>query len=174
MIFNSFYINSLFNKKGKIIIKKQIKLIISILIPLWAWFLGSFFTSNSVTTWYITLTKPSFNPPGWIFGPVWTILYILIWISFYLVWKENFGNKNKLAISIYSLQIFLNIIWSWLFFGLKSPTLALIEIIILWLVIIINIIVFYKINKKAGLILVPYLLWVSFATILNYFIFILN
>ncbi|MDN5327892.1 MAG: translocator protein [Candidatus Woesearchaeota archaeon] len=153
---------------------KYTKLIISILIPLVIGFLGSFFTNSSVNSWYTTLNKPSFNPPNWLFAPAWTILFILIGISFYLVWKENFGNKDKLVIGIYSIQLFLNLMWSFLFFGLKNPFLALIEIIVLWFVILANIIIFYRIKREAGLLLIPYILWVSFATVLNYFIFILN
>lgn len=154
--------------------KNIIKLIISILIPLLVGLFGSFFTMSSVNDWYTTLFKPSFNPPSWIFGPVWTILFILIGISFYLVWKENFGNKSKVAVGIYSIQLFLNLVWSLLFFGLKNLFLALIEIIILWFVIVANIIVFYRIKRETSLFLVPYLLWVSFATFLNYSIFTLN
>lgn len=154
--------------------KNYQKLIISILIPLLIGSLGSFFTSNSVDTWYKQLIKPSFNPPNWLFGPVWTILFILIGISFYLVWKQNFANRKNIAIGIYSVQLFLNLLWSLLFFGLKSPFLAFIEIVVLWIVILLNIIVFYRIKKEAGLLLVPYLVWVSFAGILNYFIFSLN
>lgn len=154
--------------------KNLFKFIISILIPLFVGFAGSFFTSNSVSTWYTTLNKPYFNPPSWIFGPVWTLLYIIIWISFYFVWLQNFGHKNKQVLSIYSFQLFLNLIWSVLFFWIQNPLFSLIEIIILWFVILANIIIFYRIKKISGYLLIPYLLWVSFATILNYFIFILN
>lgn len=154
--------------------KNYLKLIISVSIPLLIGFAGSFFTSNSVSTWYTTLNKPTFNPPGWIFGPVWTLLYIMIWVSFYFVWKVDFKKKNKTAIGIYSLQLFLNLIWSFLFFWLRNPFASLIEIIILWCVILANMIVFYRIEKTAGLLLLPYLLWVSFAMILNYSIFVLN
>lgn len=154
--------------------KNSLKFIISISIPLLIGFAGSFFTSSSVSTWYTTLNKPTFNPPGWIFGPVWTLLYIMIWVSFYFVWKVDFKKKNKQAIGIYSLQLFLNLIWSFLFFWLRNPFASLIEIIILWCAILANMIVFYRIEKTAGLLLLPYLLWVSFAMILNYSIFALN
>ncbi len=154
--------------------KKTIKLVISIIIPLAVGSLGSFFTSKSVDTWYLTLNKPSFNPPDWLFGPVWTTLFILIGFSFYLVWKNNFGKNKNIAISVYSLQLFLNLFWSFFFFVLKSPFLALIEIVILWFAILANIIIFYRISKPAAFLLLPYFLWVSFAAILNYSIFILN
>lgn len=151
-----------------------IKLATSITIPLLIGFIGSFFTSSSVNNWYTTINKPAFNPPNWIFGPVWTILFILIGISFYLVWSLDFGNKKWLAIGIFSINLLLNLFWSLLFFGLRNPFLALIEIIILWMVILANIIVFYNISKTAGMLLIPYLLWVSFASILNYYIYLLN
>lgn len=147
---------------------------ISILIPLLVGFVGSFFTSTSVYDWYPTLKKPPFNPPNWIFGPVWTTLYILIGISLYLVWSLDFGGKKWLAIGVFSLNLFLNMLWSFFFFGLKSPLFALIEIIILWIIILVNIIIFYGISKYAGFLLIPYLLWVTFATILNFSIYTLN
>jgi len=153
---------------------KYLKLAISILIPLAIGFLGSIATSGSVNTWYKTLNKPSFNPPSWVFGPVWTVLYILIGLSFYFVWTDNSGKQKKTAFIVYSFQLFFNLLWSFLFFGLRSPFAALIEIIALWIFIITNIIVFYKISNKAGLLLIPYLLWVTFATILNFSIYILN
>jgi len=154
--------------------KNYLKFFISILLTLVIGFAGSFFTSSSVNDWYTTLNKPIFNPPNWLFGPVWTLLFILIGLSFYFVWIENFGKQKKIAIGIYSFQLILNLLWSFLFFGLKKPFLALIEIFFLWMVIITNLIMFYKISKKAGLLLIPYLLWVTFAAILNLFIFVLN
>ena len=154
--------------------KNIFKLVISILIPLIIGFLGSFFTSSSVDSWYTTINKPSFNPPDWIFAPAWTTLYILIGLSFYLVWRKYFGEDRKKVIAVYSLQLLFNLLWSMLFFGLKSPLLGLIGIIVLLIFIITNTIVFYKISKIAGYLLIPYLLWVSFASILNFSIFILN
>ena len=154
--------------------KKIFKLLISIFIPLIIGFLGSFFTSSSVNTWFLTLNKPFFNPPSFLFAPVWTTLYIMIGLSFYLVWSKNFGKEKQKVIGIYFLQLFLNLLWSLSFFGLQSPLLGLINIIVLWLVILANIILFFRVSKKASYLLVPYLLWVSFATILNFSIFILN
>lgn len=151
-----------------------LKIIISLALPLAIGFIGSLFTSSSVNSWYLSINKPSFNPPNWIFAPVWTILFILIGISFYLVWQRNFGNNKKLLIGVFILNLLLNLIWSLLFFGLKNPFLAFIEIIILWLIILVNIIVFSKVSKLAGFLLIPYLLWVGFASALNYSIFILN
>ena len=154
--------------------KKIFKLAISIFIPLIVGFLGSFFTSSSVNSWFLTLNKPSFNPPNWVFAPAWTILYILIGLSFYLVWEKNFGKEKQKVIAVYALQLFLNFLWSLSFFGLRNPLLGLINIIVLWLVIIANLIVFFKVSKKASYLLIPYLLWVSFASVLNISIFILN
>ncbi|MFC2093908.1 TspO/MBR family protein [Bacteroidota bacterium] len=154
--------------------KNTFKLIISVLIPLIIGFTGSFFTASSVDSWFTTINKPSFNPPGWIFAPVWTTLYILIGLSFYFVWRENFGMNRIKVISVYSMQLLFNLLWSVLFFGLKSPLLGLIDIIILLSFIIANTIIFYKISKTAGYLLIPYLLWVSFASVLNFSIFLLN
>lgn len=144
------------------------KLILSIGICLGAGVLGSIFTISSIPTWYATLNKPFFSPPNLIFGPVWTILYILMGISLYLVWT-----KRRVPL-IFWAQLILNAIWSIIFFGFKNPTLALADIIALWIAIILTIKAFYKINKLAGQLLIPYLLWVSFATILNLAIVILN
>ncbi len=144
------------------------KLLLSIGICLGAGIVGSFFTISSIPTWYVTLNKPSFSPPNWIFGPVWTILYILMGISLYLVWT-----KKKIP-PVFWIQLILNAAWSVIFFGLKNPTLALIEIAALWIVIVLTIKAFSKINKLAGRLLIPYLLWVSFASILNLMIVLLN
>ena len=147
------------------------KLSIAILIPLLVGLIGSYFTISSVNTWYSTLEKPSFNPPSWLFGPVWTILYVLMGIAFYLVW---IAKKNKTAINLYSVQLGFNLLWSLLFFGLKSPLYGLICIIALWLAIVATIFAFYKISKTAAGLMVPYILWVSFASVLNYMVFVLN
>lgn len=153
---------------------KYTKILISIWLPLLIWLISSYFTLNSIESWYMTLNKPFFNPPNWIFWPVWTFLYILIWISFYLVWNKWFWkNENNLK-TIYFLQLFLNFLWSISFFYLENPLLWLINIIALWIVILYNIVLFYKVDKKSGFLLIPYLLWVSFASILNLYIYLLN
>lgn len=130
------------------------------------------FTSSSVSTWYATLAKPSFNPPSWLFGPVWTVLYILMGIALYLAWTKRKEANGEIA--VFTAQLALNMLWSALFFGLRNPSWALIEIIILWVMILVTMMKFYAIEKKAGYLLVPYLLWVSFATVLNVAIVILN
>jgi translocator protein len=152
-----------------------VKLAISILIVLVIGFLGSFFTSSSVNEWYPTINKPSFNPPNWLFGPVWTILYVMIGISLYLVWtikaKEELKKKAYIA---FGIQLFLNFLWSFLFFGNQMILGALICILALLVAISINIFYAKKISKTAGWLLVPYLAWVGFATILNFAIWVLN
>jgi len=146
----------------------MLKLILSIGICLGAGILGSFFTVSSIPNWYVTLNKPFFSPPNWVFGPVWTILYILMGYSLYLVWK-----KKKVP-SVFWLQLILNASWSIIFFGMKNPGLALIDIALLWVAIVLTIKSFYKISKSAAYLLIPYLLWVSFASILNISIWLLN
>lgn len=147
---------------------KLLKLILSIGLCLGAGIVGSFFTISAIPNWYSTLNKPVFSPPNWIFGPVWTILYILMGISLYLVWQ-----KKKIP-SIFWVQLILNALWSIIFFGMQNPLLAMVDIIALWIAIILTIKAFYKISKPSVYLLIPYLLWVSFALILNYSIWVLN
>lgn len=152
------------------------KFSISILVCLFAGIIGSFFTASSIPNWYSILNKPFFNPPNYIFGPVWTTLYILMGISLYLVWNnKNKKSKNiKSFYKFFAIQLILNALWSLLFFGLKSPLLGFIEIIFLWLFILLSIISSYRISKIASYLLIPYILWVSFATVLNLYILLLN
>jgi benzodiazapine receptor len=152
-----------------------VKAIISIVIAQSAGLLGTLFTRTGISSWYSFVNKPSFNPPSWIFGPVWTILYTLMGISSFLIWQVRDTNPlaNK-ALIVYGVHLVFNTLWTILFFGLKNPALAFFEIIFLWLLIILTIVLFYQINKTAGLLLIPYLLWVSFAAVLNYSIWRLN
>ncbi len=148
------------------------KLIVSLFIVFAVAAIGSFFTADSIATWYASLAKPEFNPPNWLFGPVWTFLYITIAVSLYLVW-----NKNKLrgtALYAFALQLALNAAWSVIFFGFHLPFIALLCIILLLFSIAWTIVEFYKVNKTASYLLVPYLVWVTFASVLNYWIVILN
>jgi len=155
--------------------KNWLKLIISIVLAGLAGFVGSFFTTSSVMSWYPTLIKPSFNPPSWLFGPVWTILYIMIGVSLYLVWTSKAKAKvKKKAYTIFGVQLILNSLWSIVFFGMQQPAAAFLVIALLWISIIYNALVFYRISKPAGYLLVPYFLWVSFASVLNFAIWILN
>ena len=149
-------------------------LLACILLPLIIGSLSGLANAGSLNDWYVQLNKPSFNPPGYLFGPVWTVLYLLMGISLYLIWKSPKGNPRTNALIIFGLQMLLNFAWSFIFFYFKQTGWALVDIIILWLNIIIMIFVFYKINKTAALIQIPYLLWVSFASVLNAAIWILN
>lgn len=148
---------------------KFLKLLLSIIICEGAGLIGSIFTFNSVNTWYVNLNKPFFNPPSWIFAPVWTILYLLMGVSLYLVW----GTK-KVNLKWFWIQLALNSLWSIIFFGFKNPMFAFVEIILLWLAITLTIRNFWKYNKIASWLLLPYLLWVTFASILNLSIVLLN
>ncbi len=149
--------------------------IICLLIPLAIGALGGYFTFESVKTWYTTLNKPSFNPPNSIFGPVWTTLYFLMGISSYLVWrKRKTVSGYNWALGIYVLQLLLNLMWSFLFFFQQQIGFALVEIGILWVTIIITAFLFYRIDKVSGLLFIPYILWVSFASYLTYSIYLLN
>ncbi|MCR4327939.1 MAG: tryptophan-rich sensory protein [Patescibacteria group bacterium] len=150
------------------------KLIISLIIPQLAGGLGSFFTISSVKDWYPMLEKPLLNPPAWIFGPVWTTLFLLMGYALYLVWKDESGKSKRLAYFAFGIQMVLNMLWSIIFFGLHSPGGALIEIVFLWLAILATFVAFAKISKPAAWLLLPYILWVSFAMYLNYSIWMLN
>jgi benzodiazapine receptor len=133
-------------------------------------------TRSSIETWYPNLIKPSFNPPNWIFAPVWSMLYIMMGVAAGLVWDRiNFEKEMvKKALVLFAIQLGLNALWSYLFFGLMNPMLALLEIVVLWLMIYETYIQFAKINKIAGYLLIPYLAWVSFAAVLNASIWWLN
>lgn len=136
---------------------------------------GTPFTIKAIPTWYASLNKPFFSPPNWIFGPVWTILYLLMGISFYLIWKKGWGKKSVKSAGMFFLaQLILNLLWSPIFFGLKSPLLGLIIIVAMWILIVMTIKKFYPLSKLASYLLIPYFLWVSFATVLNAAILILN
>ncbi len=153
--------------------KKGAKLSVSILLPLIIGGISGYYTASNIQSWYVTLIKPSFNPPNYLFGPVWTSLYIIMGISFYMIWSSTKSNKNKL-IGIYLFQLVLNFLWSFIFFKYHAIGIAAIEIVVLWLSILTMIIMFYKNNKWAAFINIPYLLWVSFASVLNISIYLLN
>lgn len=150
------------------------KLIICLGLPQIVSFLGALATISSVKTWYLTLNKPFFNPPSWIFGPVWSVLYLLMGFSSYYIWKKQESYFKSKALNHYLIQLFLNLTWSFAFFGLKSPMLAFIVIIVLLIYIFKCVILFQKIDKRASFLLYPYLVWVSFASILNFSIWYLN
>ena len=179
------------SKRKKLKIKSPVLLVISILLSHLAGIIGSIGTVSSVDTWYTTLVKPSFNPPGWIFGPVWLILYTLMGIALYLVWlqiqkptgilawfKYKLQRKKReriqSAVVFFLIHLVINALWSLVFFGMKELGSALLVIILLWIMILVLVKEFFAIDKRAGFLLLPYLAWVSFATLLNYSILMLN
>ncbi|MBI4052629.1 MAG: tryptophan-rich sensory protein [Candidatus Diapherotrites archaeon] len=136
---------------------------------------GSIFTFPAIASWYASINKPYFTPPNWVFGPVWTALFLLMGIALFLVWEKGFQEKeNKFAVKVFGAQLALNVLWSLLFFGLHNPFLAMIEIVALWLAIAATTILFSRIDRRAALLLLPYLAWVSFAAFLNYSVWLLN
>ena len=152
-----------------------IKLLISIVVCLAIGGVSGYFTANEIPTWYATLNKPSFNPPNGIFAPVWSTLYILMAISFWLIWKSNTESSTKnRAMTFFVIQLILNFFWSIIFFSLHQLGFALVEIILMWMFILFSIVSFYPISKIASYLLIPYLLWVSFASVLNFAIWKLN
>lgn len=136
--------------------------------------LGSIPTAKGVREWYPTLHKPAGTPPSWVFGPVWTSLHILMAISAWLIWRHFGWEGARTALTIFALQLALNLLWSWIFFGAQRPGTAFVEIVILWLTIALNVVLFYGRNQLAAALLVPYLLWVTYASYLNFGIWRLN
>jgi benzodiazapine receptor len=154
---------------------QPIKLAASVVVSLLAGFIGSFFTTPKIAGWYAGLNKPSFTPPGWLFGPVWTALYVLMGIALYLVWRKGLAAKGvRAALVIFFAQLVLNALWSYAFFGAESPLAGLVVIIALWAMIVASIAAFAPISPVAAWLLVPYILWVTFATVLNASIYFLN
>jgi len=156
--------------------KKFIKLLVSVIVCQLAGVIGSIFTASSVKTWYAAINRPSFTPPNWLFGPVWLFLFLLMGISLFLAWSHPSAapKDRKRALIIFGAQLALNTFWSYAFFGLESPLFGFIVIVILWITILMTIIRFLKISELAGWLLIPYILWVSFASVLNFVILLLN
>lgn len=155
---------------------KYLKIAIFVVTCIAVGYLSSIATQSSVNTWFAGLNKPSFNPPSWVFAPVWSTLYIMMGIAAGLVWNRIDYDKDnvRIALLFFAVQLALNALWSILFFGLQNPLLALIEVVLLWLMIYETYTKFIKIDKIAGYLFIPYLLWVSFASILNASIWWLN
>lgn len=152
-----------------------VRFLASLGICFFASYIGSALTMPSILTWYTQINKAPFNPPNWIFGPVWTILFLLMGISFYLIWEKGLTNNNiKLAVVLFFLQLVLNVAWSAAFFYYHSPLGAYIVIVALWLSILAMIVSYWPISILAAVLQIPYLLWVSFASILNLFVVLLN
>lgn len=136
---------------------------------------GGFFTASSVGTWYAGLERPAFSPPNWVFGPVWTVLYTLMGIAAWLVWKNAAGRPiARAGLWIFGIQLVLNALWSVIFFGMRDPMWAWVELIALWIAILVTTDHFIRIVRTAGLLMLPYLAWVTFAGVLNYYIWKLN
>lgn len=147
----------------------------SVLLCLSAGLIGSVFTASSVGTWYATLAKPSFSPPSWLFGPVWTALYILMGVALYLVWLVGWKKRQvREAVYLFLVHLVFNTAWSWLFFGLQSPLAGLFGILVIWGFILILLVRFHRLRPAAAYLLVPYLAWVSFASVLNFSLWLLN
>lgn len=155
---------------------KVTRILIVVVTCLAVGYFSGMITREAITTWYPTLVKPSFNPPNWVFAPVWTLLYAMMGVAAGIIWNQMKTDRTivKKALQFFAIQLALNAVWSYLFFGLKNPMLALLEIALLWLMIYETYLKFVKINKIAGYLLLPYLAWVSFASVLNASIFWLN
>ena len=156
-------------------VRDIVEAVVAVLICQGAGLIGSVATFPSIPTWYASLEKPFFNPPNWLFGPVWIALYTLMGISAFLVWRKGIRDRQvKVALGIFVAQLILNSLWSIVFFGLHSLLGGLIVILPLWVAILLSIVTFYRISKTAGVLLIPYILWVSFATLLNFSLWQLN
>ena len=153
---------------------KILKLIISLALPLLVGFTASLYTRPEIEGWYRLLNRPEWNPPNWLFAPVWTSLYILMGVACYLIWIKAPSAQRRAALLLYFAQLALNFTWSFLFFRMHQPGLAFVEIILLWLCILLTIFAFARLSRLAAWLLVPYISWVSFAAILNYTIWQMN
>jgi translocator protein len=155
--------------------KNALTLVVFIVICELAGILGSIFTMPSIPGWYAGLTKPAFNPPSWLFGPVWTLLYALMGLAAWLVYEKGAKRPDvKKALSVFAAQLILNALWSIVFFGAHMILGAVVVIILLWALILLTILLFWRISKPAAWLLVPYILWVSFASVLNVSLYVLN
>jgi tryptophan-rich sensory protein len=153
---------------------RWIGLVLFVLVCLGAGGLGAVATTPEIDGWYRTIAKPQWNPPDWVFGPVWTTLYVLMGIAAWLVWRPAGFNNAAIPLSLFATQLVLNVAWSWMFFGMHQIGWAAVEIIILWLAILITTVAFFRRSKLAGWLMVPYLGWVTFASVLNFTIWRLN
>ena len=152
-----------------------LRFLISVTLPILVGGLSGFATARGVQEWYPSLTKPPFNPPSWVFGPVWTLLYIMMGVAAYVVWQKGWDNEAvRVALFLFLIQLALNGLWSILFFGMRAPGLAFAEIIVLWTAIAATIVYFWRVSPIAGILLLPYEAWVSFAAVLNGSLWILN
>jgi translocator protein len=155
--------------------KDWMKLVVSFATPLAVGAVAGLFTKPEIDGWYKALNKPDWQPPSWVFGPVWTLLYVLMGIAFYLVWRSNAAESRKrVAMTLWIIQLVFNFFWSFIFFRQHQLDWALGEIIVLWFFILMTIFAFARISRLAAWLLVPYISWVSFASLLTYAIYQLN
>ncbi len=155
--------------------KKALRILVAIIICELAGVIGSMFTAPAIPGWYAGLAKPSFNPPNWVFGPVWTALYAMMGLAAYLVYEKGRRRPEvKKALTVFAIQLVLNALWSVVFFGGRQLLGGVVVIVLLWLMILVTIRLFSRISKAAAYLLIPYILWVSFASVLNISLFVLN
>jgi tryptophan-rich sensory protein len=151
------------------------RFVVSLVAPLLVGGLSGIATARGVREWYPDLVKPPFNPPSWVFGPVWTLLYIMMGVAAFLVWQKGLDHEGvRAALTVFLLQLFLNGLWSFLFFGMRAPGLAFAEILVLGVAIAATILLFWRVSPWAGMLLLPYEAWVTFAAVLNGSIWFLN
>jgi benzodiazapine receptor len=157
-------------------IRSVVRLVVACGVSLAAGAIGSLaVTDPGFSSWYTAIEKPGFTPPGWVFGPVWTVLYLLMGVAAFLVWQRGLGSRAvRIALVWFLVQLALNAAWTPVFFGLHRIGLAVVVIVLLWAAIVVTMCYFFRVSRAAGLLLVPYLLWVSFATVLNASIWYLN
>lgn len=153
---------------------RWIGLVVFIALCLGAGGLGAIATTPEIDGWYASIEKPQWNPPSYVFGPVWTTLFVMMAVAGWLVWRPNGFKAATLPLTFFAIQLALNVAWSWIFFGMHQPGWAFVEIVILWLAILATTVAFFRFSKIAGLLMVPYLAWVSFASVLNFTIWRLN
>ncbi|UCC68600.1 MAG: tryptophan-rich sensory protein [Armatimonadota bacterium] len=154
--------------------RSVIGLVVSVALCLGTGLIGSLFTARSVGDWYVSLSKPAWTPPSWVFGPVWSALYVVMGIAAWLVWRQAGSSARTVALVVFALQLALNAAWSAIFFGLRMPGWAFGEIVVLWAAILCAVIAFWRVNPVAAWLLLPYLAWVSFASVLNFAIWRMN
>lgn len=156
-------------------IRKSVTILLFLMaLPLILGFIAGQVTAANIPTWYASINKPWFNPPSFVFAPVWTTLYLLMGYASYRIWQRRDGNRIHIPLALYFSQLALNFLWTFLFFGYHKPDLALAEMLLMWLLILLAIIQFAKIDKPAAWMLVPYISWVSFASVLTYYVMVLN
>ena len=160
-------------KRGSIVVH-AIGLVVSIVVCFSAGFLGSMATNGSVDNWYVEINKPEWNPPNWIFAPVWSTLFLMMAVAVWLVWKQAGFGKSRFALGAFAVQLVLNALWSVVFFGMKETGWACVEIAMLWAAIVVTTCLFYRHSKLAAGLMIPYLMWVSFASFLNFTIWQMN